>query len=88
MDRVQATSRVRKRKAESQDNERLTKRLSLLNLGLYISFVFNSINSAWADELLRAQWREALCTSWTDDHQQQQYIPTLEDKGTTADSRR
>ncbi|PSS08736.1 hypothetical protein M430DRAFT_81561, partial [Amorphotheca resinae ATCC 22711] len=29
---VQATSRVRKRKAESQDNERLTKRLSLLNL--------------------------------------------------------
>ncbi|KAF4629612.1 hypothetical protein G7Y89_g8530 [Cudoniella acicularis] len=34
MDRVQATGKVRKRKAESQDNERLSKRLSLLNLGL------------------------------------------------------
>ncbi|CZS99049.1 uncharacterized protein RAG0_07543 [Rhynchosporium agropyri] len=32
MDRVQATSNIRKRKAESQDNERLNKRLSLLNL--------------------------------------------------------
>ncbi|KIM97908.1 hypothetical protein OIDMADRAFT_129240 [Oidiodendron maius Zn] len=33
MDRVQATGRVGKRKAtDSQDNERLTKRLSLLNL--------------------------------------------------------
>ena len=36
MDRVVA-SKVRKRKAESQDNERLSKRLSLLNLGLYHS---------------------------------------------------
>jgi hypothetical protein len=35
MDREQATGKVRKRKAENQDNERLTKRLSLLNLGLY-----------------------------------------------------
>ena len=36
MDRVQATtSKIRKRKAENQDNERLSKRLSLLNLGLY-----------------------------------------------------
>lgn len=35
MDRVQATGRVGKRKAtDSQDNERLTKRLSLLNLGV------------------------------------------------------
>jgi len=34
MDRVEATARkLRKRKAESQDNERLHKRLSLLNLG-------------------------------------------------------
>lgn len=32
MDRSQATGRVRKRKAENQDNERLSKRLSLLNL--------------------------------------------------------
>lgn len=32
MDRV-ANSKIRKRKAESQDNERLNKRLSLLNLG-------------------------------------------------------
>ena len=35
MDRFQATGRIRKRKAENQDNERLSKRLSLLNLGLY-----------------------------------------------------
>jgi hypothetical protein len=35
MDRVQATARVGKRKADGQDNERLVKRLSLLNLGLY-----------------------------------------------------
>jgi hypothetical protein len=36
MDRVvQATGRIKKRKAENQDNERLSKRLSLLNLGLY-----------------------------------------------------
>lgn len=34
MDRVQATGRVGKRKADGQDNERLVKRLSLLNLGL------------------------------------------------------
>lgn len=32
MDRVQATGKIRKRKAETQDNERLSKRLSLLNL--------------------------------------------------------
>jgi len=32
MDRVQATGRIKKRKAENQDNERLSKRLSLLNL--------------------------------------------------------
>ncbi|KAI9047616.1 hypothetical protein LZ554_008329 [Drepanopeziza brunnea f. sp. 'monogermtubi'] len=32
MDRYQATSKIRKRKAETQDNERLSKRLSLLNL--------------------------------------------------------
>ncbi|KAH9220533.1 hypothetical protein DL95DRAFT_34291 [Leptodontidium sp. 2 PMI_412] len=32
MDRVQANSKIRKRKAETQDNERLHKRLSLLNL--------------------------------------------------------
>jgi len=32
MDRVQATSKIRKRKAEYQDNERLSKRMSLLNL--------------------------------------------------------
>ncbi|RDW73233.1 hypothetical protein BP6252_07140 [Coleophoma cylindrospora] len=32
MDRVQATGKIRKRKAENQDNERLSKRLSLLNL--------------------------------------------------------
>jgi hypothetical protein len=38
MDRSQAIGRVRKRKAENQDNERLSKRLSLLNLGLYSSF--------------------------------------------------
>ena len=38
MDRVQATSKIRKRKAENQDNERLSKRMSLLNLGLYSSF--------------------------------------------------
>jgi hypothetical protein len=39
MDRLQATGRVRKRKAENQDNDRLTKRLSLLNLGLYSSII-------------------------------------------------
>jgi hypothetical protein len=38
MDRAQATSKIRKRKAENQDNERLSKRMSLLNLGLYSSF--------------------------------------------------
>ncbi|KAL3422186.1 hypothetical protein PVAG01_06342 [Phlyctema vagabunda] len=32
MERVQATGKIKKRKAESQDNERLSKRLSLLNL--------------------------------------------------------
>ncbi|KUJ24294.1 uncharacterized protein LY89DRAFT_604820, partial [Mollisia scopiformis] len=32
MDRVQATGKIRKRKAETQDNERLSKRLALLNL--------------------------------------------------------
>lgn len=32
MDRSQAIGRVRKRKAENQDNERLSKRMSLLNL--------------------------------------------------------
>jgi len=32
MDRVQATGRIKKRKAETQDNERLSKRLALLNL--------------------------------------------------------
>ncbi|KAE9368610.1 hypothetical protein N431DRAFT_560993 [Stipitochalara longipes BDJ] len=32
MDRVQPTDRIKKRKAENQDNERLSKRLSLLNL--------------------------------------------------------
>ncbi|KAG9232947.1 hypothetical protein BJ875DRAFT_62054 [Amylocarpus encephaloides] len=32
MDRVRATGKDRKRKAENQDNERLSKRLSLLNL--------------------------------------------------------
>jgi hypothetical protein len=35
MDLVQATARVGKRKADGQDNERLAKRLSLLNLGMY-----------------------------------------------------
>lgn len=34
----QATGKVRKRKAENQDNERLSKRMSLLNLGLYSSY--------------------------------------------------
>ncbi|OWO97511.1 hypothetical protein B2J93_9132 [Marssonina coronariae] len=33
MDRFQATGKIKKRKAETQDNERLSKRLSLLNLG-------------------------------------------------------
>ncbi|CAL3972472.1 unnamed protein product, partial [Diplocarpon coronariae] len=32
MDRFQATGKIKKRKAETQDNERLSKRLSLLNL--------------------------------------------------------
>lgn len=32
MERLQATGKIRKRKAESQDNERLSKRMSLLNL--------------------------------------------------------
>jgi hypothetical protein len=41
MDRVQATARVGKRKAaDGQDNERLAKRLSLLNLGLCSSLAF------------------------------------------------
>jgi hypothetical protein len=35
MDRVQATGKARKRKAETPENERLSKRLSLLNLGVY-----------------------------------------------------
>lgn len=35
MDLVQAITGNRKRKAENQDNERLSKRLSLLNLGSY-----------------------------------------------------
>ncbi len=39
--RSQAIPRMRKRKAENQDNERLSKRLSLLNLGLYSSFIFS-----------------------------------------------
>jgi hypothetical protein len=43
MDRVQATGRIKKRKAENQDNERLSKRLSLLNLGPY-SLIQFSIN--------------------------------------------
>ncbi len=38
MEGAQATGgRTRKRKAENQDNDRLSKRLSLLNLGLYCS---------------------------------------------------
>lgn len=37
MDLVQATAGNRKRKAENHDNERLFKRLSLLNLGLHYS---------------------------------------------------
>ena len=41
MDRPQAIGRVRKRKAENQDNERLSKRLSLLNLGLCSSFLLS-----------------------------------------------
>jgi len=50
MDRVLATSKVRKRKAENQDNERLTKRLSLLNLErdgqrLYVPVEQPAINS-------------------------------------------
>lgn len=32
--------KMRKRKAESQDNERLSKRLSLLNLGMYYRVLF------------------------------------------------
>ncbi|TVY76022.1 hypothetical protein LSUE1_G005173 [Lachnellula suecica] len=49
MDRVQAT-KIRKRKAESQDNERLSKRLSLLNLErdghkLYVPVEQPTINS-------------------------------------------
>lgn len=35
MDCAQASGRSRKRKADNQDNERLSKRLSLLNLGKY-----------------------------------------------------
>ena len=35
MEQLQAPGRVRKRKAENQNSERLSKRLSLLNLGLY-----------------------------------------------------
>jgi hypothetical protein len=42
MDRVQATGRVGKRKAtDSQDNERLAKRLSLLNLGVFSSITID-----------------------------------------------
>jgi len=41
MDRLQATGKIRKRKAENQDNDRLSKRLSLLNLGLYSLFQFD-----------------------------------------------
>jgi len=38
MEGVQATGgRIRKRKAQNQDNDRLSKRLSLLNLGIYSS---------------------------------------------------
>lgn len=40
MEREQATAgNIRKRKADSQDNERLSKRLSLLNLGIYSPFL-------------------------------------------------
>ena len=49
MDRVQATGRVKKRKAETQDNERLSKRLSLLNLGPYSPYHNKHIFVAWAD---------------------------------------
>jgi hypothetical protein len=35
VDSVPAASLGRKRKSESQDNERLSKRLSLLNIGKY-----------------------------------------------------
>ncbi|KAG0651703.1 hypothetical protein D0Z07_2081 [Hyphodiscus hymeniophilus] len=54
-DRSQATGKPRKRKAENQDNERLSKRLSLLNLGshypyckLYVPVEHPTINSTSA----------------------------------------
>lgn len=47
MERAQATTgKVRKRKAESQDNERLSKRLSLLNLGIHFLSPFPRISLA------------------------------------------
>ncbi len=72
MDRFQATgNRVRKRKAETQDNERLSKRLSLLNLGLRFPIPTN-ITKCFATQAYtptRAQWREALRASGTSHHE-------------------
>jgi hypothetical protein len=39
--RMKQATGIRKRKAETQDNERLSKRMSLLNLGMSIIFMYH-----------------------------------------------
>lgn len=71
-DGVDKTRKVRrKRKADTQDNERLSKRLSLLNLGMYlfhlsvfslICAILSSFKPASnADITYRAEWQQTLC---------------------------
>jgi hypothetical protein len=71
-DGVDKTRKVRrKRKADTQDNERLSKRLSLLNLGMFLfhlSFfslicaILSSFKPATnAHITYRAEWQQTLC---------------------------
>jgi hypothetical protein len=39
--RMKQATGIRKRKAETQDNERLSKRMSLLNLGMCITLMYH-----------------------------------------------
>lgn len=62
---VGGTRKMRKRKAESQDNERLSKRLSLLNLGRFSIIYLSSTNYSQCIvtntiSFDRKKWAEAL----------------------------
>jgi hypothetical protein len=59
MDRARP-SRVKKRKAENQDNERLSKRLSLLNLGPYSVTHLISICMLLANNLQSAMAKSSM----------------------------